>query len=355
MIQTTNDDRGGEGWPGVMPWSDFVRFGEAVERVLSRSSATDTVLQDPEQASRRLVENYSPHRLRLLGSQADFRMRLRTGTVGSIALASLSFNTEVELAQQPAETFVLVTTQLSGWSDIRTDRESRSGGAGMVVVDSATRHVVKRFSADSLRLHVRIDHAALGRLCAQLLDRSVDGPLDFNPVIQPGTVAHRRWMAMVAMLLDHAEAPRQPPFAPLFQRHVEEMAMLTLLTDHQHNYSGRLDRRESAVAPRHVRAAEDFIAANAHEPLTLTEIALAAGVSVRTLTAGFRAFRNTTPMKHLRDIRLGRARRDLLDDGKERAVSEVAMRWGFVNLGRFAGDYSRRFGEHPSDTLRRRR
>jgi len=225
----------------------------------------------------------------------------------------------------------------------------------MVVVDSATRNVVKRFSADSRRLHVRFDYAALSRLCAQLLDRSIDGPLDFNPVIQPDTNAHRRWMAIVAMLLDHAEAPHQATVASLFHRHIEEMAMLTLLTDHRHSYSNHLDQAGSAIAPRNIRQAEEFIAANAYEPLTLVEIAQAVGVSVRTLTAGFRAFRNTTPMKYLHDIRLNGARRDLLGGEKATAVSEVAMCWGFVNFGRFAGDYYRRFGEYPSDTLRHRR
>ena len=33
-------------------------------------------------------------------------------------------------------------------------------------------------------------------------------------------------------------------------------------------------------------------------------------------------------------------------------VSEVAYRWGFTHLGRFAGAYRERFGETPSQTLR---
>jgi AraC-like DNA-binding protein len=36
-------------------------------------------------------------------------------------------------------------------------------------------------------------------------------------------------------------------------------------------------------------------------------------------------------------------------------VSEVAYRWGFTHLGRFAGAYRARFGESPSQTLRNRR
>jgi AraC-like DNA-binding protein len=33
-------------------------------------------------------------------------------------------------------------------------------------------------------------------------------------------------------------------------------------------------------------------------------------------------------------------------------VTQVAGRWGFVHLGRFASAYRRKFGESPSATLR---
>lgn len=110
----------------------------------------------------------------------------------------------------------------------------------------------------------------------------------------------------------------------------------------------------AAPAPRHVRAAEEFMRANAGEPLTLAEIADAAGVSVRTLTAGFRNFRDQSPMQQLRDIRMAAARNDLLQGPGNGSVADIALRWGFGNLGRFAGDYRRRYGETPSETLRRR-
>lgn len=333
---------------------DVTLLSERAARVFPQTATSDLGSDDPALASDRLIAVYSPHRLRLLGARSDFRMRLRMERMGALTLSSLSFNTEVELAQEPAESFVLVTTQLRGTSDILTARERRSGGAGLVVVDSATSRVVKRFSADSERLNVHIDQQALGALCAQLLGRTLERPLEFNPVIRADCVAHRRWLCMARMLLDYAAAAPTPPMAARVYRQLEEMAMLMLLTEHEHSYSASLSAPAPAIAPRHVKAAEEFILARAAEPLTLAEIAGAVGVSIRTLSAGFRNYRETTPMKHLRDVRLNAARQDLRSGEPGGSVSDVAMRWGFGNFGRFAGDYRRRFGESPSDTLLRR-
>lgn len=39
--------------------------------------------------------------------------------------------------------------------------------------------------------------------------------------------------------------------------------------------------------------------------------------------------------------------------GAGKSVAEVATRWGFGNLGRFAADYRRMFGTAPSEDLHR--
>jgi len=88
--------------------------------------------------------------------------------------------------------------------------------------------------------------------------------------------------------------------------------------------------------------------------VTITELCQAAGVSERTLQYAFREVFNTTPLAFLRRQRFHAARRQLLaSKDKVATVSQIAVAQGFYELGRFAVEYRRLFGEMPSETLRR--
>jgi len=89
--------------------------------------------------------------------------------------------------------------------------------------------------------------------------------------------------------------------------------------------------------------------------LSIADIAAEVGASVRALQAGFREWRQSTPMTELRRIRLQRVREALLEPDETTEVTDVALRWGFVHLGRFSAAYKTAFGEAPGITLRRRR
>ncbi|MHA4818218.1 helix-turn-helix transcriptional regulator [Streptomyces aculeolatus] len=102
-----------------------------------------------------------------------------------------------------------------------------------------------------------------------------------------------------------------------------------------------------------IRRAVELIEEHAAEPITMADIAEAVGVSVRTLTAGFRHQMDSTPMRFLRETRLQYVQRELAAaDPGTTTVTAVATRWGFTHLGRFSAHYRQRFGESPSITLR---
>lgn len=135
---------------------------------------------------------------------------------------------------------------------------------------------------------------------------------------------------------------------------VEQALQRLLLAAVPHNHTDLFDAPASTPSPYYVRRVEAFIHEHARDPITLEEMIAVSGVSARSLHAGFRRFRDTTPMNYLKNYRLVLAHRQLragVDAGL--SVTEVAMSCGFSHLSKFARDYLERFGERPSATLKR--
>jgi AraC-like DNA-binding protein len=122
-----------------------------------------------------------------------------------------------------------------------------------------------------------------------------------------------------------------------------------------HGLSNRLHRNQADATSRQIMKAVDFMRANMHQPLTLSNVAEATGISVRSLQYGFRRFRYVTPLAHLREIRLQAAQAELSSPLNILSIKDVALKWGFTHMGHFAARYRAAFGETPSETARLRR
>lgn len=90
--------------------------------------------------------------------------------------------------------------------------------------------------------------------------------------------------------------------------------------------------------------------AKTHPALHVHEICSMLGISVRTLRTQFKQLRGITPLRWLQGLRLECVHDELMR-GPDASVTEVAMLYGFHELGRFSVAYRNRYGEAPSDTL----
>lgn len=141
---------------------------------------------------------------------------------------------------------------------------------------------------------------------------------------------------------------------PLARVQLDAYVLSSLLHAGRHQFSDDLTgddvvRRLGRLAPI-VR----YIEVHADSELTPEILARVAGVSVRTLHAAFQDVLGESPMAYARRIRLGRVRAELLrSDPSTVRVTDVAMRWGFMHLSRFAEQYRDQFDELPSATLHR--
>jgi len=89
------------------------------------------------------------------------------------------------------------------------------------------------------------------------------------------------------------------------------------------------------------------------DPVTVADLSRMAGVSERTLRAAFHDVIGISPKRYAIIQRLEAAHHALQNaDPNTTTVTDVAMTYGFFELGRFAGRYRHTFGEVPSATLR---
>jgi AraC family ethanolamine operon transcriptional activator len=125
--------------------------------------------------------------------------------------------------------------------------------------------------------------------------------------------------------------------------------LLLAITDSRPTDRLKLTNRKQLVLQR----ARDYMEANTSKPITVLELAQASGSCVRTLEYVFRDYFDVTPKAYLKSRRLVAVRHELLRSLHSKPlINEVANRWGFWHMSQFATDYSRFFGELPSETLR---
>jgi transcriptional regulator GlxA family with amidase domain len=108
--------------------------------------------------------------------------------------------------------------------------------------------------------------------------------------------------------------------------------------------------RRKAIVARFLK----FLAAHPNRPLYLTEICAAIFVSERTIRAACEEHLGIGPIRYLTLRRMHQVRQALLGaDPSKATVTSVVTDHGFWELGRFSVAYRARFGESPSETLRR--
>jgi len=99
---------------------------------------------------------------------------------------------------------------------------------------------------------------------------------------------------------------------------------------------------------------EELIQREAGWALNAAELSAGLGISERLLRNLSSEYLGMSPIAYGRRRRMALVRRSLRHpDQASGSVSEVARRYGFLSLGRFAASYHATFGELPSATLQR--
>jgi AraC-like DNA-binding protein len=308
--------------------------------------------RDLDEARDRVARVFCPHRLDTIGTgQLDARHHHLAGE--RLSLNYIEYGAKTLIAPGELGDFYLLQIPLSGGAAIANggDRYYSSPEAAAVlnphlpttmIWQEATRQVLVQIGRKAMQDHLT---AQLGAPSNRTL--TFQGPLDLT---RGAGAALRRLVLFLVAEADHGLSPIGR--GGLMSRQIESTVMAGLLEAHHHDHAAHLGRQKAAPRPRHLKIAETFIQDNLDRPVTIEDVAAAAGISPRGLQIAFRRFRNMTPLEYWRAERLARAHADLMAADSAASVTDIALRWGFSHFGRFSQAYRSQFGINPRDTLR---
>jgi len=266
----------------------------------------------------------------------------------------LQFGGDVMVTASHFPDYYLLRFTLAGSCTLTQGGRTYDMRAGSVAVINPCRPFTKSWSPDGRQILIRIDRSLLER---EMLAWTGRGPTELIEFDQSHAFAMEKVATLthaVRMLCDDLRGDSTSLDHPLVRDRIASTLASALLVGLPHNQSRVFEAAEPSIAPASVRRAERYIEENAVKAIGLADVASAAGVSARALQLAFRRFRDTTPMAHLRALRLDLARSELARAGQDGgSVTSVANAHGFGSLSRFAADYRARFHEQPSETLRR--
>ncbi len=255
---------------------------------------------------------------------------------------------DVEVTPVEDSTTYHVNLALSGSLVAVSGSDEVAVRPGYASVHSPRRTHVLRARAGSELIGLKLSRELVEGELGAMLGRPVRGPVRLAPAFDLREGAGRSWLALAQLIMAEVDRPGLLDGA-LVRRQYMRTLVAGLLSAQRHELTDALHGADAPLRPRNLRRALDHVHAHLEEPLTVPDLAAAAGCSVRRLQESFAAHLGVAPMTYLRAVRLDAAHR-LLADGAG-SVTEVAQRCGFTHLGRFSAAYRERFGELPSQTL----
>ncbi|GAB3347199.1 AraC family transcriptional regulator [Modestobacter lapidis] len=255
---------------------------------------------------------------------------------------------DVEVTPVEDTTTYHVNLALSGSLTAVSGSDEVTVRPGHASVHSPRRTHVLRARAGSELIGLKLSRELVEGELGALLGRPVTGPVRLAPSFDLRNGAGRSWLALAQLIMTEVDRPGLLDGALVRKQYMRTL-VAGLLTAQRHELTDALRGAETPLRPRTLRRALDHLHAHFDEPLTVPDLAVAAGCSVRRLQESFAEHLGIAPMTHLRTVRLDAARRQLAEGSG--TVTEVAQRCGFTHLGRFSAAYRERFGELPSRTL----
>ncbi len=298
---------------------------------------------------------YQEVKLETARGAGGFRLSMNMRPLRWLRLAStdspVEFTTST-LAPMKIHSFDFVTSGAYGY---RSAGNRFLADSKQVAVASGERPFDVVANTRSHLLSAIIDHGDMEDLVSTWIGRKPRRPIRFAHSHPYSEAKVASFASMVKFLARELNRPGGLMDAPAALASMEEAAIAAILFGLESNLREEWEVPAPDAGSGLVRRLEDYLAAHAADPIDMATVARETGYSARSIYRAFRRYRDYSPMEFLRTVRIRAARKRLLAGRPNDNVTSIALDCGFPHLGRFSQEYSKRFAETPSETLRRSR
>jgi AraC-like DNA-binding protein len=298
-------------------------------------------------------EAYVGARIRLGGTGDDFRYDLTSYVTPSLQVARYRYTRSLSLDLDPFG-YLMALTVTTGNVALSAGQEQVAGGSGASFLFPAALPMQVDWADEFAGNLFMMPVEPVARLAAE--QAGVAGPdLRFTSMRPVSAVMAQAWRNAMDFTARQLAGPDPAAASPLVEQATVAMAAAAALTVFPNTtMTTAYLPGPGWVSPAALRRAVAFIDAHAHQPVTLTQVADAAGVTGRALRHAFARQYSATPDRYLRRVRLERAHEELraADVALGTTVAGIARKWGWSSPSAFAAAYRRRFGVPPAQTLR---
>jgi len=298
---------------------------------------------------------YPQQEVKILRNPESFSLRQRIGNLGPITVGEIAFGADVRLECGELHDSYHVNIPMTGHIESEHRGVRATADSDYATVYQPEMYTVLPYwSAQTRLLCVKFDRSVVDDALRDVLGNTANTQINFEHTMQIHGGGGRAWTQLVMMLYDQLSQPDSVLREPLVAVPFIDTLVRGLLVVADHPHHSALVKPVRPAPSRLVATAVEIIESEAHLPLAVSTIAARSHGSVRSLQQAFRREMEMTPMTYLREVRLRRAHRALVEsDPSVNTVASIAHQWGFTNLGRFAETHTARYGESPGVTLRR--
>lgn len=277
--------------------------------------------------------------------------------ISRLQLFVLRYGAQVEVKSPAFHDFSLVHMSLKGSAEFECDAQRVYVPEGQVAIVAPQKNIRLWWEEGSEQLILKIPSALVRELQPPGPHTNQSRRLRSGLLHSP--MFDSQWGLLLQSLMHILAQPEALPAHSAWIDHFERNIALFLLAQQGACAPAAGPHAGSAIesglglaaasTAERMDAVERYMRAKLCAPVSLADLARAAGVSMRTLNGMCNRHHGISPMDLLRNMRLDAAHA-VLQSRPDASVTETAFEFGFAHLGRFSAYYRQRFGMLPKHT-----